>query len=84
MPKDLKESNVTIPDGVNELIVRFRRGGERLKPIGSNRHRSLKNLFQEADIPPWERTRIPLLFNHDQLIAVLGYWNNEYKCEATP
>ncbi|MEJ2116004.1 MAG: tRNA lysidine(34) synthetase TilS, partial [Gammaproteobacteria bacterium] len=52
MPEDLKESNVTIPDGVNELIVRFRRGGERLKPIGSNRHRSLKNLFQEADIPP--------------------------------
>ena len=75
LPEDLKEYNVAIPDGVNELIVRFREGGERLKPFGSKQHRSLKNLLQEADIPPWERTRIPLLFNRDQLIAVLGYYN---------
>ena len=83
LPKDLKECNVAIPDGVNELIVRFREGGERLRPFGSKQHRSLKNLLQEADIPPWERTRIPLLFDHDQLIAVLGHWNNEYSCETT-
>jgi tRNA(Ile)-lysidine synthase len=83
-PRDLKDAGVSFPDGVNELIVRFRVGGERLKPFGSKQHRSLKNLLQEAGIPPWERTRIPLLFHEEQLISVLGYWNTGHHCEATP
>jgi len=82
LPKELKDTNVAIPEGVNELIVRFREGGEHLKPFGNKQHRSLKNLLQEADIPPWERTRIPLLFHNGQLISVLGYWNVESKCET--
>jgi len=82
LPKELKDANVAIPKGVNELIVRFREGGERLKPFGNKHHRSLKNLLQEADIPPWERIRIPLLFHNDQLISVLGYWNIESNCET--
>jgi len=82
-PKDLKDAGVPFPDGVNELIVRFRVGGERLKPFGSKQHRSLKNLLQEAGIPPWERARIPLLFHEEQLISVLGYWNIGHDCETT-
>ena len=72
LPEELKNANVSIPDGVCELTVRFRGGGERLKPFGSKQHRSLKNLLQEADIPPWERSRIPLLYHGDQLISVMG------------
>lgn len=83
LPKELEDLNVVIPDGVNELTVRFREGGERLKPFGTKQHRSLKNLLQEADIPPWERTRIPLLYHNDQLISVLGYWNVAHDCETT-
>ncbi|QMU61381.1 MAG: tRNA lysidine(34) synthetase TilS [Gammaproteobacteria bacterium] len=82
-PKDLKDAGVPFPDGVNELIVRFRAGGERLKPFGSKQHRSLKNLLQEGGIPPWERARIPLLFHQEQLISVLGYWNIGRDCETT-
>ncbi len=82
LPEELKNCGVQIPHGVKELIVRFRTGGERLKPFGTTQHRSLKNLLQEADIPPWERNRIPLLFHHDKLISVLGYWNTEPKCET--
>jgi len=74
---ELKKANIVLPDDVKELIVRFREGGERLKPIGSKQHRSLKNLLHEADIPPWERARIPMLFHNKQLISVLGYWNVE-------
>lgn len=35
---------------------------------------SLKNLFQEWGVPPWERDRLPLLFINDYLVAVPGYY----------
>lgn len=34
--------------------------------------RSLKNLWQEAGIPPWERDRVPFIWHKDKLIAVQG------------
>jgi len=35
--------------------------------------------MQEAGIPPWERTRIPLIYLDDQLVAVGSYWRvDEY------
>ncbi len=72
---DLQHFGVIVPRGVTELTVQFRKGGERLKPAGEKHHRSLKNLFQEGHIPPWERDRIPLLYHEGKLISVLGYWN---------
>jgi tRNA(Ile)-lysidine synthase len=56
------------------LTVRFRRGGERLRPLGQRHHRSLKKLFQEAGVPPWERSRIPLIYVEEILAAVPGLW----------
>jgi tRNA(Ile)-lysidine synthase len=57
------------------LCVRFRRGGESLRPAGSEHTRELRNLFQEAGIPPWQRARLPLLFDRDgTLIAVADLW----------
>jgi len=52
------------------LTIRFRQGGERLIPAGRRHHHELKSLLQEAHIPPWERDRIPLLYQQDELIAV--------------
>ena len=83
VPNELKENHIVVPNGAKELIVRFRQGGERLKPIGQNQHRSLKNLLNEAGVPPWERARIPLLYHQDQLISVLGYWNVAPLCETS-
>ena len=37
------------------LTVRFRRGGERARPSGRARSQTLKKLFQEHGVPPWER-----------------------------
>ena len=56
------------------LQVRFRRGGERLRPAGRREHHSLKHLFQEAGVPPWERGRVPLIYCDDRLVAVAGLW----------
>lgn len=59
------------------LTIRFRQGGERIKPQGHQHHTALKNLLPQWNIPPWQRDRIPLLFKQDQLVAVVGYCVSE-------
>ena len=54
------------------LQVRLRKGGERLQPDARRPRRTLKNLFQEAGVPPWERERLPLLVNGDDVVWVAG------------
>jgi len=54
------------------LSVRVRSGGERLQPDPRRPRRTLKNLFQEAGVPPWQRERLPLLFSGDDLVWVPG------------
>ncbi len=57
-----------------EVTVKFRSGGELLSILGREGHHSLKNLYQEAGIPPWERTKTPLIYLDGQLAAVGEYW----------
>jgi tRNA(Ile)-lysidine synthase len=52
--------------------VRVRAGGERLQPDPRRPRRSLKNLFQEAGVPPWRRERLPLLFCGNELVWAPG------------
>jgi tRNA(Ile)-lysidine synthase len=54
------------------LSVRPRSGGERLQPDPRRPRRTLKNLFQEAGIPPWRRARLPLLYCGEDLVWVPG------------
>ena len=61
-----------VPDG--RVRVAWRQGGECCMPAGRGQHHSLKKLFQERGIPPWERSRIPLIYIQDRLAAVAGLW----------
>jgi tRNA(Ile)-lysidine synthase len=54
------------------VTVRLRVGGERLRPDAKRPRRSLKNLLQEARLPPWLRARLPLLYCGDTLVYVPG------------
>jgi len=54
------------------VVVRLRRGGERLQPHPRRPRRALKDLFQEAGVPPWRRARLPMLFCGDDLVWVPG------------
>ena len=54
--------------------VRLRRGGERCRLHARGPHREVKNLFQEAGVPPWQRARTPLIFIGDALAAIGGRW----------
>lgn len=56
--------------GVKSLKIKSRAGGEKLKPFKDQPSRSLKYLFQNADIPLWERDQIPLIFAKKQLVAI--------------
>lgn len=56
------------------LTVRFRRGGERIKPAGDSHTRELRDLFQQARVPPWLRVRCPLIYENDEMIAVADLW----------
>lgn len=64
------------------LEVRFRRGGERLKPLNRGRSRPLKSLFQEAGIVPWMRGRVPLIYRGDMIAAVGDLWINDAARDA--
>jgi tRNA(Ile)-lysidine synthase len=50
------------------VTIRLRRGGERLQPNCRRPRRSLKNLLQEARMPPWQREYIPLIFCGGKLV----------------
>ena len=54
------------------LSVRQRQGGERMRLAANRPSRTLKNLFQEAGIPPWERDRLPLVYCGEDLVWVPG------------
>ena len=55
----------------NGLILRLRQGGEKLSSIGRPR-RAVSDLLREANIMPWRRVLLPLLFVRGQLAAVPG------------
>jgi tRNA(Ile)-lysidine synthase len=54
------------------LTLRSRQGGERLQPAANRPRRSLRNLFQEQGIPPWQRNRLPFLWSEERLVWVGG------------
>lgn len=69
----LLQTNVSGGEGIKQVIVRTRLGGEMLDLPHRGSH-ALKNLFQEWGVPPWQRSRIPLVFVAEKLIGVVGYY----------
>jgi len=53
--------------------VRFRQGGEQIKPVFCKHRSTLKKLMNAWKIEPWKRAFIPLIFHQERLIAVVGY-----------
>lgn len=57
---------------INEhLSVRFAVTG-RLHIVGRDRGRELKKIWQECQIPPWQRGNIPILFYNDEPVCAPG------------
>ena len=59
---------------IEPIDVRLRQGGERIKPAGDAYTRELRDLFQQAMIPPWRRPGVPLLYAGGEIIGVADRW----------
>lgn len=56
--------------GGGGFLVRYRRGGERLRPLGRAASNTLKKILHEQGLEPWLRDRVPLIERDGRLIAV--------------
>jgi tRNA(Ile)-lysidine synthase len=54
------------------LVIDFRKGGERLKLAANRPTRPLKAHYQAADIPAWERARLPIVSSGRDLLFAAG------------
>jgi tRNA(Ile)-lysidine synthase len=54
------------------VTIRTRAGGERLQCHARQPRRTVKNLLQEARIPPWDRERLPFIYCGETLVCVPG------------
>ena len=67
---------------MHTVTIRQRSGGETLKLPGRVGQHTLKNLYQEAGVPPWERDLRPLIYFDDRLAAVAGLWVAEWAWQS--
>jgi tRNA(Ile)-lysidine synthase len=58
--------------GAEPLQLRPRTGGERFKPHPTRPSKRLKQIFQEAHIPEYQRSTLPLVWRDGRLIYVAG------------
>jgi tRNA(Ile)-lysidine synthase len=56
------------------LRLCFRTGGERIRLQPGGPSRAVKQLLQDAGVPPWWRSRIPLLCAGEEVLAVGERW----------
>jgi len=68
--KQVTGAGLALKHGMTKLRITNRDGGERFKPDVLRPTRTLKYLFQEANIPPWLREQLPLIYWHDTLAFV--------------
>lgn len=65
------DKNCRLPKVDEVVTVRFYTGGQ-FQIIGRNGSRQIKKLWQELGVPPWMRTRIPLIFYNETLISAVN------------
>jgi tRNA(Ile)-lysidine synthase len=68
--KQVTGAGLALKHGMTKLRISNRDGGERFKPDVLRPTRTLKHLLQEANIPPWQREHLPLIYWHDTLACV--------------
>jgi len=70
--KQVSGAGLALKFGMSKLRITNRGGGERFKPNPLRPTRTLKHLLQEANIPPWQRLHLPLIYWQDTLACVPG------------
>ena len=66
---------VKAPEAGQRVTIEFGLSGSTKGwPIERDKRRSLKKLWQEYEVAPWQRSQVPCLCYDGVLIAALGYW----------
>lgn len=73
VPRRSQDSGLSVEKLTGEVSVRLRSGGERIRLPGRKHSSSLKKLFQQHGIPPWERNQLPLIYCEDEIAAVVPW-----------
>ncbi len=68
--KQVIGAGLALKFGMTKLRITNRTGGERFKPNVLRPTRTLKHLLQEANIAPWQRDGLPLVYWQDTLAFV--------------
>lgn len=74
---------LTLPAGLGVLStdtpqtmqVRFAVPGLRIRRAGHAQHSRFKHLCQEAGVPTWWRSRLPIVFVDRTVVSIAGRWN---------
>ena len=78
----IKGQGIALNKCPKSLEIKYRKGGEQIKPSGHKITKSLKNLFRENNVLPWVRDQIPLFYLDEELVSVGDLWfNQDYKAK---
>ncbi len=72
--KPSKEATPCLRTDLPNLTLRWRRGGERCQPDWRGHSQTLKKLLQEAELEPWLRDALPLIYSDGTLVAAGDLW----------
>lgn len=79
---------VTGETSVPPIRICRRQGGERVRFRAGGPSKALKKWLQEQVVPPWQRSRLPLVFagveGAEELIAIGDLWCSEQYCGSAP
>jgi tRNA(Ile)-lysidine synthase len=71
----------------NKITIKMRQGGEKIRLSKNGPSKNLKNLFQEWQVPTWERNNLPLLYWKKKLavipqVALSIEFKKKLQCQA--
>jgi len=58
------------------LIVKFQQKGQKIQTHQHQFNKTVKKLFQENNIPPWQRQNTPFIYFNDKLISLGFEWSH--------
>ena len=71
-PLGLKLESEALKITEPHVFIRFRQGGERIHLSQKRKNISLKKYMNEVGIPPWLRSRVPLIYKNEELMQVIN------------
>ena len=71
--EDARAICLKAPLAHEKVTIRFR-GEGKCHPVGRSGSRSIKKLYQEYQVAPWLRDRIPLIYYGEELVCAVGLW----------